>query len=334
MARNNKKMGFRVGVAAAAAGLGYVYHALSQDRSVKSKLIEDRSRLQSEFHKGRSPRIIGEKLQERITAAKEAKIPDEVIARYNMTSKTIGDQPVQAVYGGELENDKPYVIYFHGGQRIDAMNKKEWAFIGQLAEALELTILVPKMTLLPDNSFTDESERQLHIIQSLVADQPDRQLYLLGYDTGAMYAVNVASQFNQIAANSTIIEKVILISPWLDATLSNPALIEANKNDYEQNLIDMQVIQRLWSQNDPLIDMSEMPVVGLPSLAILSGTYDMHEPSSYHFYKRVRAKYPKTSYYRFDRMMHSFFLENLPEAEESISLLQEIIVNRNGHKYE
>lgn len=329
MSRGRNDRGLRFAVAAVAAGLGYAYHALSQDRSIRSKLIEDKGRVEKELQKGRSSQTLGEQLQRRIEEAQNASIPNEIKARYNMFTTLYKEGTVEVIHGSERCENRPYLIYLHGGQRIDAMSNKEWHFVGQLAEELNATVLVPQMQLLPDNNFADESTRLLNLLKAIHASSPDKKLYMIAYDTGAMYALNVAAQAAALTGDETLImEKVILISPWLDATLGDPEIIAASHNDFEQDLEMMQIIQRVWEQKEPLLNLAEMSVISLPPVAIISGTYDLHEPVTYHFYKRLRAKHPNTHYYRFDRMMHSFFLNAIPEAEEAIQLIGQIVFDK------
>lgn len=322
MTNGNKSRGLRLGVAAVAAGLGYVYHALSQQRSVRSKLIEDTSRVSKELQKGRSPQVLGEQLQRRISDAGKAAINNDIKARYNMFTKQYQDGAIDVIRGGDNCETRPNVIYLHGGQRIDSVSNKEWHFVGQLAEMHNFTIMVPQIELLPKHTFAAESDRLVNVIRQIKAADPDKEIIVLGHDVGAMYALNIAAK---LGADKNVIGKVILISPWLDATLSDMELLNASQQDFEQDLEMMQIIQRVWVQQEPLVNMAEMPVTQLPPIAIISGTYDMHEPVTYHFYKRVRAKNPNTYYYRFDRMMHTFFLQNIPESEEVMQLIGQII---------
>lgn len=333
MSRGRNDRGLRFAVAAVAAGLGYAYHALSQDRSIRSKLIEDKGRVEKELQKGRSSQVLGEQLQRRIEEARKAVIPNEIKARYNMFTTLYKEGTVEFIHGGDNCEDKPYLIYLHGGQRIDAMSNKEWHFAGQLAELLNATVLVPQMKLLPDSTFADESARLLNLLQAIHASKPDKKLHLIASDTGAMYALNIADQAAALPAEQPLaIEKVILISPWLDATLGDPEMIAASQNDFEQDLEMMQIIQRVWAQKEPLLNMAELSVSALPPVAIISGTYDLHEPVTYRFYKRLRAKHPNTHYYRFDRMMHSFFLNAIPEAEEAMELIGQIVFDKTPVK--
>ncbi|OYW70603.1 MAG: alpha/beta hydrolase, partial [Aerococcus viridans] len=51
MSKKDNNRLWRLGLAAAATGVGYVYHAMSQERSLRSKVIQDGMRIKREANR-------------------------------------------------------------------------------------------------------------------------------------------------------------------------------------------------------------------------------------------------------------------------------------------
>lgn len=326
MDKNTSNRLWRISLATMASGVGYVYHAMSQERSVKSKIIQDGLRLRREASHFSSA---DKKKQATIDAAKNPKNHESLFFITQSESSKIH----QSNHGVLIDVDhqkgslseKPWVIYFHGGKGIDTLRESEWRVLNNLQEEIGdqaslSTILLKSMA---NNRIADEVKRLMALLVDM-AEKTGRsldQLYFVASDSGAIPALLVADQFNQEGHD---VEKVILLSPWLNTTYED---VHIKKTDAAYDATKVNAIKSMWAVKNPQLNYAKMPIDYLPAITTINGTDDSLACDGHWLHKRLRAHNKPSRYYQFDHMHHEFFLNRIPEADEVVTIIKEEILN-------
>lgn len=157
--------------------------------------------------------------------------PRRLASRVDIEEREIGGAPVYEVRPkGMPDSDcQTRILYFHGGAYVFQITHFHWRFIAEMAERLKARISVPVYPLAPEHRFDAiyEPVRELHR-QACAETLPER-LVLMGDSAGAHMAVVLT----MMAARENLprAARLVLISPGLDMSLSNPRLRELEKID-------------------------------------------------------------------------------------------------------
>lgn len=324
--KDNQRL-WRIGLAAAATGIGYVYHAISQERSIRSKVIQDGMRIKRE-----ADRLTPSKKKEQATA----EIASQVKNHENLFFIT--REKKQEIHRGkngvlidvasheqeEHQSELPWVIYFHGGSGINTLQEREWRFVQKMDQIFQGEAVVSAILLrsFANYKLSDEAERLTRLIEE-IATKTGRSLnkvYFVCSDTGAMPGLLVADRMSQFAQ---AINGMFLLSPWLNASFDD---VNIHPEDVQYDATRANALKTVWGEQNPSLNYAKMPTDGLPAIEMINGSDDTHAYDSRWLHRRLRAHNQKSNYYQFDYMHHEFFLNNIPESQEVLEIIRQQII--------
>lgn len=312
MANQNKKRLVRLALAATASAFGYAYHALSQDRSVRSKLREDAYRLKSGLDYGEEEENTSQYISKRYDQYRRTS--DLLSCPYadGVTSEHYSAGKVHWLDYTALEETEEVLVYFHGGKRLDHMTYSEWRMLEKLQAKLGWPIMVVAIESLFARSYALEVELVYQLICQIKEKHQGHNWHALAYDSGAALTLEL------VEANAKMFKQVLLVSPWLGEEVKQ---VEHLDEDYLLNRSQEEAIESAWQDQDPLPKMTEMAITHLPPVHFFVGAYDSWKQPALKLYKRLRAHNKTTRFYLFERMVHDFALQAMPEADETLDLL-------------
>lgn len=301
----NQKRLWRLAYAAALAGLGYAYHALSQGRSVRSKMLHDGHKLAQFKDYWQDGDLIKEELIREAKDLGDGLLSSDQAARYNMDLKqTLAGAYYEMISPARQKG--PALIYWHGGKRVQAVSDREWYFLKQLVDRLQVPCYIPIIQPLALSHLNEEVDRLTALVQDILVSEDLPSFNFLASDSGALFALALVPRFKEP------LERQVLLSPWLAAPSESTE--ESLEDQAIKSLFDTQAASRLLDQTD----FSQVA----PTRFIV-GTADSEQASSLKTYQRLRAKAVPSQFYRFDLMAADFYLYPMPEQEEVMELLEE-----------
>lgn len=336
MSKKDNNRLWRLGLAAAATGVGYVYHAMSQERSLRSKVIQDGMRIKREAN--------------RLTPANSKKQATEDLAKRSINHENlffitrdhaseihhskkgvmveltgIDNEPALDTRGESQETDKAWIIYFHGGSGIHTLKEREWAFAKKVNDRFETEadVSIPLLRSFANYDLRAEAGRITALIKE-IAEKIGRSLenvYFLASDTGAIPALLVADRMDQIGYP---VKRVILLSPWLNTSFDD---VNVNPNDVQFDATKVNALKTIWRDKNPALNYAKMPIDSMPAVDFINGTDDSHACDGRWLHRRLRAHNHTSNYYQFDYMHHEFYLNNLPESQEVIDIIHQQIMD-------
>ena len=336
MSKKDNNRLWRLGLAAAATGVGYVYHALSQERSLRSKVIQDGMRIKREAN--------------RLTHANSKKQATEDLAKRSINHENlffitrdqaseihrgkngvmveltgIDSKPALDTRGDSQETDKAWIIYFHGGSGIHTLKEREWAFARKVNDRFGTgaDVSIPLLRSFANYDLEAETGRITALIEE-IAEKTGRSLenvYFLSSDTGAIPALLVADRMDQIGQP---VKRVILLSPWLNTSFDD---VNINPNDVQFDATKVNALKTIWRDKNPALNYAKMPIDSMPAVDFINGSDDSHACDGRWLHRRLRAHNHTSNYYQFDYMHHEFYLNNLPESQEVIDIIHQQIMN-------
>ncbi|BBC94604.1 alpha/beta hydrolase [Streptomyces griseofuscus] len=187
------------------------------------------------------------------------------------------------------------VIYLHGGVYVRPLVSAHWRIVEDLVEDLirrtGATFVVPLYGLAPRYT-ADDAYRFLDTgYERVVQRAGDRPVFLAGDSCGAGLSVGLAIHCRNEGLRPPT--GLILFSPWLDVTMTNPGIPALTKLDPMLAPAGFVAAGQDWaggrSATDPLVGPLHDTLEKLPPITIHQGGHDILLPDAEKFAAKARA---------------------------------------------
>lgn len=184
-----------------------------------------------------------------------------------------------------------HIIYTHGGGFVNALTGPHWWIVRQLAEKTGAAVTVPIYPLAPEHTYRATYSLLEEVYRSVTAETPADRVALCGDSAGGGLALGQALHYRDLGLPPPGL--VILFSPWLDITMSNPGAAAAEKDDAMLALPGLVEAGRWWAGGDdprsPHLSPLFGDLSGLPPIEVFQGTHDVFVPDARLLKERVTA---------------------------------------------
>ena len=244
------------------------------------------------------------------------------------------DITLQQRHGHEVYTVKPKakqsagtVIYLHGGAYVADIVQEHWRFIARMADRLGMTFIVPLYPLAPENECLGVISFVLGVYRDVLASQDPSRPILMGDSAGGGLALSLAMQ-----VVSTELPKpagLVLISPWLDVTMTAAMQEEIEKVDPMLMRPGVRAAG-LWyagalSAKDPRVSPLFGELVGLPPILMFCGTHDILVADARRLALRAEVEGADVEYQEEPRLMHVYPLLLFPESRKAQEEIERFI---------
>ncbi|MET7992144.1 alpha/beta hydrolase [Amycolatopsis sp. NPDC005232] len=201
--------------------------------------------------------------------------PAAVLAGFPVDRTTFESWPVFTLSppGG---GSRGTIFYLHGGGHATELSPLHWSFLVKLVTATGWSAVVPVFPLAPTATHRDVQP----VLKRLYEKQPEGRVAIVGDSSGGGLALALA----QALAKDRRPEQLILLSPWLDATMENPEIAVLEPVDPFSTKAGMVRFARQFAGADPLSSPSLSPVRGpledLGRITVFAGSVDILTPDA------------------------------------------------------
>lgn len=175
-------------------------------------------------------------------------------------------------YNGSIskENDRK-IIYIHGGSYVEEAMSFQIKFAMEIAKKTNSTLIFPIYPLAPNNNYkiTYDLMEKLYKLVSKYSNNID----FLGDSAGGGFILSFAMFLRDIKENQPL--NIIMLSPWLDISMSNPDLYVAEKHDHMCGIDGTRYEGQLWADGLDIKNYLVSPMFGefnnLGKMTIITG---------------------------------------------------------------
>ncbi|WP_424216624.1 alpha/beta hydrolase fold domain-containing protein (plasmid) [Streptomyces sp. BI20] len=164
----------------------------------------------------------------------------------------------------------PTVFYLHGGGYIFSIGPVHWRFVRHLADAGH-RVVVPTYGLAPAHDHRAALPHLTGVYARTVTEarRDGRGLAVLGDSAGGGLALALVQN---LPADLPRPERLVLLSPWLDVTMSHPEVRAAERAEAMLGRPGLLIAARAWAGDvdlsDPRVSPIEGPILNLPPVEI------------------------------------------------------------------
>jgi len=252
--------------------------------------------------------------------------------KYLITKRTINGHLVWTVAPKQSATEK-HVIYLHGGAYVNSFAPQHWDFMSKLVDMLRCTITAPNYPHAPEHNVHDVFALMLPLYNELAAVAGSSNITIMGDSSGGGISLALVQRLREDGHAQP--GRVVLLSPWLDATLSNPEIAEFDKIDPFLGVAGLKYGGEVYARDVDPKSYLVSPVYGslkdLAPVTLFIGTRDILYPDCRKLRDKADAEGVRLDYREYDQMVHNWMLGPMPEAKHAIAEIVETI-SSNGRR--
>ena|SRR5689334_22785048 len=220
-----------------------------------------------------------------------------------------------------------HVIYLHGGAYVNSFAPQHWDLMSKLVHAAQCTVTAPNYPHAPEHYVHDVFALMLPLYDELAAVAGSANVTIMGDSSGGGISLALAQRLREDGLVQP--GRLILLSPWLDATLSNPEIVEFDKIDPFLGVEGLRYGGVVYARDVDPKSYLVSPVYGsvrdLAPISLFIGTRDILFPDCRKLRDQAEDEGVRIDYREYDGMVHDWMLGPMPEAKHAIAEIVELI---------
>lgn len=218
-------------------------------------------------------------------------------------------------------------VYFHGGAYLWEITSFHWRIIADLAARTETTFFVPIYPLAPSATAATTVPTATAISADVIEQYGSDRVTLMGDSAGGGMTLAVAQRLRDasIAHNG----RIILISPWLDVSMTDPAIEGIAGSDPWLAVPGVTLAGELYRgelpENDPLVSPLCGDLRNLAPITLFSGTRDIANADALSLVRRAHEVGVAVEYFEAPGMLHVYPLLPIPEGKRARVVIADLL---------
>jgi acetyl esterase/lipase len=226
------------------------------------------------------------------------------------------------------------VLYVHGGGFIAEILPMHWSLIAKMATKGPAEVTVPIFPLAPQSTASQTVPVATDIAADLIARGGAENVTLMGDSAGGNIIFGIAQTLRQRGLPQP--RQLVLISPVLDQSKSNPAIASVARYDHVLTVEGSAACGRLYvgelDSKDPLVSPLYADLTRLAPTVLFSGTHDIHNPDARDFAGRARDAGAAIDYQEEPGAQHVYPLLPTTEGASARALITKLIDSTSGQR--
>ena len=219
------------------------------------------------------------------------------------------------------ENADCLVIYLHGGAYCFGILDSHIEFCDKLAQRMNAKVYMPLYPILLKSTCLDA----FRFLQEVYAEalREGKPVVLMGDSSGGGLALAFAESLRD--NGRPMPERLVLLSPWIDVTMTNPAIPALEEGDFILSAYGLAGLGKLWAGEMDVRDSRVSPLygsmTGLPPTLIFCGTDEILRPDITLLHEKMKAAGTKSRLVIGEGLWHVFPSYDIPERDTCIDMI-------------
>lgn len=248
----------------------------------------------------------------------ETKIPQKANESCDIETKEFMSRKIFIIKPKTEQLSKKVILYFHGGAYVAEATTLHWDFLEKLANDTKSTIVMPDYPLTPKYTYKDVFNMVEPLYKEIISKVDVKNLVMMGDSAGGI-TLALAEKISQ--NNIQLPSKTILISPWLDVTLTNEKIKEVQKNDKDLNKEKLLIAGISYARDEEgmksyLVNPINGPLSKLKNVIIYTGTYDILNLDTHLLQEKAKKEGIDIQIKEYEQAPHIWIINNINKQDE------------------
>ncbi|MBQ9186026.1 MAG: alpha/beta hydrolase, partial [Bacteroidales bacterium] len=194
-------------------------------------------------------------------------------------------------------------------------------FCDKLARKMNAKVYMPLYPILLKSTCLDA----FRFLQGVYAEvlREGKPVVLMGDSSGGGLALAFAESLRD--SGVPMPEGLVLLSPWIDVTMTNPAIPSLEESDFILSAYGLAGLGKLWAGELDVRDSRVSPLygsmAGLPPTLIFCGTDEILRPDITLLHEKMKAAGTKSRLVIGEGLWHVFPSYDIPERDICIEMI-------------
>lgn len=234
-----------------------------------------------------------------------------------------------SVDGGE--SAAPHVVFLHGGAYVAEGLLFHRKFMEKLVKEYGMRVTYIDYPLAPEHGAKKTHAVLGKAYVRLTETYKEDEFVLLGDSAGGGLALAFLQTLVKTGGKLPV--KTVLLSPWVDVSLSRPEAAEYEEKDPTLSIDGLLFAGREYAKELPLTDPTVSPVFGemddLGEVLVTVGESELFYPDCMYLKERADgARGTRLTLAVFENMFHDFIMTPIKESDVGCRLIAEFLANR------
>lgn len=230
---------------------------------------------------------------------------------------------MKVYYVNKNTNYKKVLFYIHGGYYLHQPLSFHVKMLKRIIKGSDTMLVFPIYPLAPFNTVNDSFENMVNLFNKVQETNRDKKIILSGDSAGGGYSLALAEAVTKQP------DELILLSPWVDITMSNPDINNYRKADPMLCVNKAIYAGDAWKGQYDNRDYHVSPLFGdlskLGKVTIFVGTREMLYPDIMLLYNKVKSNNDNVSLIVGDKQNHVYPAFPTREGHQAVKQIIDII---------
>ena len=258
---------------------------------------------------------------------RDAPLPASLTSLCEVSESTVEGQRVVTLVP-KAGGSRRHFLYWHGGSFVSALVAPHWQIVRKLIEATGASVTVPLYLLSPEHGHAPAFALAEILYRQALSAGAAEDIVLAGDSAGANFALGQTLRYRD--QGLPLPGHVILFSPWLDLTLSNPEARKIEPSDPILAIDALRLCGQWWVRDvdprTPIFSPVYADLHGLPPLTLFQGTRDLFVVDARTFAGEAEAAGLDLRYLEYPGAFHVFVGATwTPESQDAFARLGRLL---------
>ena len=266
-------------------------------------------------------------MKEMESAKSNAEYEIPVAAKLTVSQRDMMVGETKVFFLNDTGHNEKAILYIPGGGYINQPTVRHWKFAETLALTNDAEVIVAVYPKLPKFTFEKAYEDLEKIIPMITLGFGWDNVTILGDSSGGGLALGYCEYLSYTGQRQP--GNLILISPWVDATLENPRIPDYVDTDPMLAPEGMKVLAKAWAGDEETRFYKISPINGemggLSNVTVFSGTREIFYPDEQILCQKLQSAGVNARFYIGNGLNHDYPMHNTPEGKNAVRFIMDII---------
>lgn len=222
-----------------------------------------------------------------------------------------------------------HVLYLHGGAYVQNFVRQHWKFLSKLVQTTHCTITAPDYPLAPKHTYVDAFRMVMPLYEQVIADAGTKNTTVMGDSAGGGFALALCQKMKMDGVPQP--RRIVLLSPWLDVALRNPAIAAVDLQDPFLGIAGLRKAGLTYAGGSDLSNYMVSPINGplneLGEISVFIGSKDILVADTRRLKTLALENGVAIDYREYEDMVHVWMLLYFRESKQAQHEIRQLIID-------
>jgi acetyl esterase/lipase len=272
-------------------------------------------------------KLVEKRASKQIPGSQKSFVPHSIKRTYLLKIQTIHAKEI-ATFERKEKVTKNHVIFFHGGAYIFEAAPNHWKLAEKIVKKSFCRMTLIDYPLAPGHDYKETFRMVSGAYELLISQYTGDNFILMGDSAGGGLALAFAQKLI-MEKRKTLPAKLVLLSPWLDLSMSNPNIKNLERSDY---ILTVNMLRHAGmkyangeNQDHHLLSPIHGELKDLPETIVFYGTEELFYADCIKFKSMVGSDKQGIIFKEYRNMQHDWAIFPIPERTQVVHEICEFI---------